>query len=113
MQVTEINGVQPEPRIISCGVPQGSILGSLLFLIYINDLPICQLLSKVRMYADDTSLTYSSQNSDELSQALTQDLAVLKIWLDTNRLSLKVIKTKFIYLFIIYLQIRQWQVYRQ
>ena len=54
----------------------------------------CQLLSKVRMYAADTSLTYSSQNPDELSQALTQDLAVLKIWLDANRLSLNVIKTK-------------------
>ena len=46
------------------------------------------------MYADDTSLTYSSQNPDELSQALTQDLATLKIWLDANRLSLNVIKTK-------------------
>ena len=46
------------------------------------------------MYTDNTSLTYSSQNPDELSQALTQDLAVLKIWLDANRLSLNVIKTK-------------------
>ena len=68
VQVTEINGVQSGPRIISCGVPQESILGPLLFLIYINDLPNCQLLSKIRMYTDDTSLTYSSQNPDELSK---------------------------------------------
>ena len=94
VQVTEINGVQSEPRIVSHGVPQASILGPLSFLIYINDLTNYQLLPKVRMYADDTSLTCSSQNPDELSQALTQDLVVLKIWLDANRLSLNVIKTK-------------------
>ena len=55
--VTVISNVNSETSFISCGVPQGSILGSPLFRLYINDLPNCNLLSDVRMYADDTNLT--------------------------------------------------------
>ena len=48
------------PKLVTCGVPQGTILGPLLFLRYINDLPNCLHFSQPRMYADDTSLTYAS-----------------------------------------------------
>ena len=93
-QVTVTNNVNSETSFISCGVPQGSILGPLLFLLCINDLPNCNLLSDVRMYADDTNLTFASKDPNELFSSLTHDLGNLKQWLDSNRLSLNVLKTK-------------------
>ena len=75
-------------------MPQGSILDPLLFLLYINDLPNCNPLSDVRMYADDTNLTFASKDPNKLFSSLTHDLGNLKQWLDSNRLSLNVIKTK-------------------
>ena len=80
---------------IICGVPQGSILGPLLFLIYINDLPACHLHSVPRMYADDTSLTLSSSDPVDLQSKLNHDLAQIQTWLQANKLSLNVKKTKF------------------
>ena len=67
---------------------------ALLFLLYINDHPYCNLLSDVRMYADDTNLTFASKDPNELFSSLTHDLGNLKQWLDSNRLSLNVLKTK-------------------
>ena len=93
-QVTVINNVNSETSFLSCGVPQGSILGPLLFLLYINDLPYCNLRSDVRMYADDTNLTFASKDPNELFSSLTHDLGNLKQWLHSNRLSLNVLKTK-------------------
>ena len=89
-----MDNVQSEINYIHCGVPQGSILGPLLFLFFINDLPNCNLLSDVRMYADDTNLTYASKDHEELFSSFTRDLGNLKQWLDSNRLSLNVVKTK-------------------
>ena len=93
-QVTVINNANSETSFIGCGVPQGSILGPLLFLLYINDLPNCNLLSDVRMSADDTNLTFASKDPEELFSSLTHDLGNLKQWLDSNRSSLNVLKTK-------------------
>ena len=59
-QSTFVNGTQSSYLDILCGVPQGSVLGPLLFRVYINDIEQCELSSKVEMYADDTSLTTSS-----------------------------------------------------
>ena len=58
-QVCVVQGYTSEPRIISCGVPQGSILGPLLFFIYINDLPACLKYATARLFADDTTITNS------------------------------------------------------
>ena len=93
-QLCRVNGVASNMEEIKCGVPQGSCLGPLLFLIYINDLPFSLKNSEVTMYADDTSISYSSKDIDELNETLNSDLESLKQWLEGNKLSLNVIKTQ-------------------
>ena len=61
-QMCSINGSLSQSCLLSCGVPQGTILGPLLFLLYINDLPNCLSNCQPRMYVDDTHLTYAGDN---------------------------------------------------
>ena len=77
-----------------CEIPQGTILGPLLFLIYINDLPNCLEHSKPRVYADDTRLTFASNNVEDMNLFSNQDLAKVE-WLVANKLTLNQSKTEF------------------
>ena len=79
---------------INLGVPQGSYLGQLLFLLYINDLPCIVKDAKVSMYADDTSIYHSSKDIMQLNRALNDELRRLDGWLQGNKLSLNVAKTR-------------------
>ena len=81
---------------ITCGVPQGSILGPLLFIIYINDMHDAFEFCKVYHFADDTNLLYSHKNLKTLRKNINKDLDTLFDWLCANRLSLNVSKTEFI-----------------
>ena len=74
-----INGEESSINPIHAGVPQGSILGPLLFLVYVNDLPN-NINSQVKMYADDTSLLLPSKNIDAARQILNEDLETLHLW---------------------------------
>ncbi len=95
-QAVMVNGVTSSQKPINCGVPQGSILGPLLFLIYINDMNEALVNCRVFHFADDTNLLFSHENPDKLHNIINQELKVLFNWLCANRLSLNVSKTEFI-----------------
>ena len=96
-----INGIKSETKQIIHGVPQGSVLGPLLFLIYINDLNACILFSTIRHFADDTNLLYTVDYSKPRNRnplrKLNIDLKSLNQWLLANKISLNATKTELIY----------------
>ena len=94
VQYCRVNGVDSQIENIDIGVPQGSCLGSLLFLVYIIDLPRAVKNSTISMYADDTSLCFKSKDLSRLNEALNEDLSCLDAWLINNKLSLNVAKTQ-------------------
>jgi len=90
-----VNGSLSSYRPITCGVPQGMILGPLLFLIYINDLPNCLLNSQPRLYADDMHLTFADHTVSNIDSKLNEDLSRVNYWLTANKLTLNTLKTEF------------------
>ena len=95
-QKVSLKGVTSEYSDISCGVPQGSILGPLLFILYINDMHCAIKNSLVHHFADDTNLLCSHKDPQMLRKMMNNDLRSLFTWLCANRLSLNVSKTEFI-----------------
>ena len=94
-QQTCVDGIQSNFRNLTCGIPQGSILGPLQFAIYINDVPSCDLFSRPRMYADNTPLTSSAEDSHVLEYKMNHDMKLIQSWLTANKLTLNIKKTKF------------------
>ena len=94
-QICSVNGSLSSKCSLNCGVPQGTILGPLLFLIYINDLPNCLSRCQPRMYADDTNLTFAGDNVDDIQSSLNLDLEHVNNWLRANKLTLNMTKTEY------------------
>ena len=94
-QVCIVNGQKSSSKQIICGVPQGSILGPLLFLLFINDLPeVCNF--EVRLFADDACLIYSDVNPTNLQINVNNELARVDEWMKTNKLSINYSKSNYI-----------------
>ncbi|CAL4179460.1 unnamed protein product [Meganyctiphanes norvegica] len=82
-----------EPGIVSCGIPQGSILGPLLFLCYVNDMPI-SVKCKLFLYADDSALIVSRSDPQAIASLFSKELESCRKWLMDNKLSLHLGKTE-------------------
>ena len=78
-----------------CGVPQGSTLGPLLFLLYINDISNCSDKLSFRIFADDTSVFYSCKNVNELETVMNDEIQALLKYCAINKLSVNFKKNKF------------------
>ena len=95
-QTTQIDSYISARNDITCGVPQGSVLGPLLFLIYINDIQECSEMLKVFLFADDTNILYADKNLRSLELIVNQELCKLYDWLTANKLTLNIKKSNFV-----------------
>ena len=94
-QVSLTNTISP-PLKITCGVPQGSILGPTLFLLYINDLFFYTQSFNTILFADDTNLFFETKSPDEDIETINKGLNIVNTWCSNNKLTLNIEKTNFI-----------------
>ena len=91
-QIVTTNGINSSELVVTSGVPQGSILGPLLFLFYVNDLSL-ELSSETDMYADDTTLHIKGRNKDYIQSKLQLDLFKTQEWCIKNNMAINPTKT--------------------
>ena len=109
-QVCCVNDHISSWKSIESGVPQGSIFGPLMFLLYINDLPQYLKFTTPGLYADDTQIFASSDNYDELVELLNSDLKNISRWLSDNKLQHYTTKTKLMFIGSRYnIKIKNWR----
>ena len=96
-QFVQYNGYSSSSKYIKCGVPQaGSILGPLLFLLYINDLCDVSKALDFILFADDTNIFYSHKDQNYLMEIVNTELKKLSSWFQANKLSINIKKSNFI-----------------
>jgi hypothetical protein len=94
-QICKLQNIMSEITNVTCGVPQGSNLGPLLFLLYINDLPNCLEKTQASMFADDTNLSCQGKSPSEIESKINTDLDNVHKWLIANKLTLNRYKTEY------------------
>ena len=95
-QYVMVNGVKSSIQSNNYGVPQGSVLGPLLFLIYINDIVKSSDLFKFSLFADDTVATMSNKNIQSLVSSVNKEICKISLWFKVNKLSLNLSKTNYV-----------------
>ena len=94
-QFVSYNNYQSDSRNVVCGVPQGSILGPLLFLLYVNDIVNASTVLLPFLFADDTNVFFHGKDKNELAETVNNELSKVVEWLKANKLSLNVNKTNY------------------
>ena len=92
-QYCQKGGQRSSRKVVKHGIPQGSCLGPLLFILYVNDFAQCLVKSSPNMYADDTSVTCSAKDIDTLCDDLRTELTNISKWMRQNKLSLNANKS--------------------
>ena len=94
-QFVNISGYDSQLKLISCGVPQGSLLGPLLFILYINDLQCSSHILTFICFADDTNAFFSHRDPNTLINTINNELKQVQSWIHANKLSLNIEKTHY------------------
>ena len=95
-QYVSLGQTESELQPVSCGVPQGSVLGPLLFLVYLNDLSNCSEILDFHLFADDANLFYKHKNLKVLESKVNNELVNIHTLLSANKLSLNIDKSNFV-----------------
>ena len=94
VQYASVSGFDSEPSLVTHGIPQGSVLGPLLFIIFINDLHKSVKHSQILHFADDTNLPYSSKSIKKIIEHINHGLSLVVQWLRSNKISWNAEKTE-------------------
>ena len=95
-QYVSVNGKGSKQKSETYGVPQGSVLGPFLFLIYINDLPSVSKVLSFYLFADDSNIHFKSSDIVHLQKVMNREVTKVSKWLDANHLALNIDKTNFV-----------------
>ena len=95
-QYVSLRQTESDPHPVSCGVPQGSVLGPLLFLVHINDFSNCSEILDFHLFADDANLLYKHKNLKVLEFKVNNELVNIHTWLSADKLSVNIDKLNFV-----------------